>query len=237
MSIEADICAGKHHGDAASVAAHQRSKFSETERQAWILRRIRAAGSDGLTSFELAAMATDSRRSRDPEAEPVSAHRITPTLSRLAAEGLIRKSGRSRPNSAGNSCNVWVVESGWAMAGGSAEPRPVFDRDGRLILTSAEGIADALVDLIRPACEMVVVSGDVRERRPWVRSIELIVRPRVRRDLFGRPDGSELDDVLERMIDEGKITRGDCWHASRVVFSVPVNDGQRGVRVEIRKAV
>lgn len=86
-----------HRGVDTSVAAARALELSVGQLQRIALRAIRAAGSRGLTTHELA--------------EAVKIHRdsIQPRTSELRERGLIRDSGGRRQNITGKNAIVWVA--------------------------------------------------------------------------------------------------------------------------------
>ena len=101
-----DICEGRHQGNEASQAAHQRSQQGSKTQRVWCLKHIRRAGKRGLTNHELADLATANSSNG-----PVEVHRITPRTSELKRDGHIRQSIRQpfRANAAGSRCTVLVA--------------------------------------------------------------------------------------------------------------------------------
>lgn len=76
----------------------------------------------------------------------------------------------------------------------------------RLPLAEAQVLADELLELLRPACERIEISGSIRRQRPDVADVELVVIPRIdkvemERDMFGGVVWVPVD-YLERACDE-----------------------------------
>jgi DNA polymerase/3'-5' exonuclease PolX len=66
-------------------------------------------------------------------------------------------------------------------------------------LAQARAIAEALRELLRPACTRVEIAGSIRRRRPDVGDIELLCIPK-----YGGPVDL-LDSLLRRLIAEGAL--------------------------------
>jgi len=86
-----------HRGVDTSIAAARSLELSVGQLQRIALRAIRAAGSRGLTTHELAAVVKIHRDS------------IQPRTSELRERGLIRDSGGRRQNATGKYAIVWVA--------------------------------------------------------------------------------------------------------------------------------
>ncbi len=47
----------------------------------------------------------------------------------------------------------------------------------KIALERAEGIAKAVVKLLKPYCQKIEVAGSIRRRKPWVNDIDLVLVP------------------------------------------------------------
>lgn len=79
-------------------------------------------------------------------------------------------------------------------------------------LRDAVLVADALCDILRPACDRIIVAGSVRRLRPTVGDIEILYVPRLinrRRpgDFFAREDVPATDPIIHSMINSGRLAR------------------------------
>jgi hypothetical protein len=64
-------------------------------------------------------------------------------------------------------------------------------------LDEARTIAGALCDLLRPACEQIVIAGSIRREKAAVKDIEIVCLPIARMNLFGEPAGNVLAAEIE----------------------------------------
>jgi hypothetical protein len=64
-------------------------------------------------------------------------------------------------------------------------------------LDEARTIAETLRDLLRPACEEIVIAGSIRREKAEVKDVELVCRPIARMNLFGEPAGNVLAAQIE----------------------------------------
>lgn len=82
----------------------------------------------------------------------------------------------------------------------------------RMELPEAQRVADALAEALEPGCERVAIAGSVRRREPTVGDFEIVAIPRVL-DLFtpATPERPDLDTLLERLIGQGHMQRGERW--------------------------
>lgn len=77
----------------------------------------------------------------------------------------------------------------------------------RFPLARAEEVAAALAVALEPACDRIQIAGSIRRRAADVKDIEVVVVPRVRRDLFGEIDEGPtvLDALVDVMIAAGRL--------------------------------
>lgn len=66
----------------------------------------------------------------------------------------------------------------------------------RIPHAQGERLARALIEVLSPACERIEIAGSIRRGAPTVKDVELVVTPRVRRDLTG----AVLDDALRPVV-------------------------------------
>jgi DNA polymerase/3'-5' exonuclease PolX len=64
-------------------------------------------------------------------------------------------------------------------------------------LDEARTIAGVLCDLLRPACEQVVIAGSIRREKAAVKDVEIVCLPTSRANLFGEPAGNVLAAQIE----------------------------------------
>jgi hypothetical protein len=64
-------------------------------------------------------------------------------------------------------------------------------------LDEARTIAGALCDLLRPACERIVIAGSIRREKAEVKDVEIVCLPIARMNLFGEPAGNVLAAEIE----------------------------------------
>jgi len=90
--------------------------------------------------------------------------------------------------------------------------------------------AQALVDVLRPACERIEIAGSLRRRTALVHDIEIVAMPRLGRDLFGDlavDAPTELDAILARLVRQDRLCRGDKGRSRYKNFRVSVTDQPR----------
>jgi DNA polymerase/3'-5' exonuclease PolX len=67
----------------------------------------------------------------------------------------------------------------------------------------AQDIAERLVSLLEPGCELITIAGSLRREKPEVKDIEIVAVPSMRPvdsvDLFGTPEGKEVNELDERI--------------------------------------
>ncbi len=73
----------------------------------------------------------------------------------------------------------------------------------RLPERAAYALARKIMDCIAPACDRVEIVGSVRRRTPHVGDIDLLLIQRELRTVFSQ--GPILDDLLQHLIDQGKL--------------------------------
>lgn len=71
----------------------------------------------------------------------------------------------------------------------------------RVPLQHAEGLAENLCGLLRPACLQLIIAGSIRRRRDTIGDIELCAEPIIGRELnlFGEPVGPQVDLLEDRV--------------------------------------
>lgn len=93
-------------------------------------------------------------------------------------------------------------------------------------LEKAKAIADELVELLKPACERIVIAGSIRRRRPDVGDIELLCIPKLEEgiDLLDRELGwLMLNGVFDHRRDKrGRIIYGP---KNKLLFHKPSGIG------------
>jgi DNA polymerase/3'-5' exonuclease PolX len=82
----------------------------------------------------------------------------------------------------------------------------------RIPLVEAVQIADALVALLAPACERLVVAGSIRRGKADIGDIDLVCEPKIEREsggLFGDQltDRDLLHDLATRLAEQGELER------------------------------
>ncbi len=69
-------------------------------------------------------------------------------------------------------------------------------------LVTAEALAREVCALLAPACQEITVVGSVRRRKPEVKDIEILARPKPPQPTFGEPlsAGSQLETLIAQLI-------------------------------------
>lgn len=81
-----------------------------------------------------------------------------------------------------------------------AARRQPADRE-RMPLERARKVADAIVEVLRPACERIEIVGSVRRRVAHVKDVEILCVPHLALNLFGEPEPN-VPTHLELLVDE-----------------------------------
>lgn len=90
----------------------------------------------------------------------------------------------------------------------------------RMPLAHAGRVADRLCAALSPGCDRIAVAGSIRRRKPDIGDIEVVAIPARDADLFGDPDRSRLDPILDRLCRDGALRRikgGDRYQQFLVV--------------------
>lgn len=75
-------------------------------------------------------------------------------------------------------------------------------------LPEAQSWAQAIISALEAGCERIQVAGSVRRGKAKVGDIEIVAQPRMSKSgLFGTERQSDLDPLLEQLVQAGKLAR------------------------------
>lgn len=97
----------------------------------------------------------------------------------------------------------------------------------KLPLSQARGLADRIIEELRPGCVRIAVAGSVRRERATVGDIEIVAIPRFQADIFREDLGgepTELDLILERLVRQGRLGKGKGGLKYKQ-FGIPAKEG------------